>query len=160
MGFTSITIEKYVRKHIKNNPSENEVELRKSLNVALIDYQKGEKCTCGNDIWVVGSASLGNACFTCITGESKPNDDYELDIAIKKGESVQGRRNIQDMNQTQLSGFFDDNGYEINTELINKPSLCSICKNNDNQKEELLCNMTRYDQRDEDEFQCDAFIEK
>lgn len=160
MGFTSITIEKYVRKHIKNNPFENEMELRKSLNFALTDYQKGEKCACGNDIWVVGSASLGNGCFTCITGESQPNDDYEIDLAVKKSENSRGRRNIEEIDKTQLNGFFDDNGYEINADLIKKPPLCAICVNNDNPKEESLCNMTRYDQRGEDEFQCFAFIKK
>jgi len=160
MGFISISINKYVEKHLKNNPSENEMDLRKRLDSAIEAYQNGVRCSCGNDIWVVGSASLGNSCFTCITGESQPNEDYEIDLAIKKRESTQGRKNIEEMDKTQIKGFFDDDGYEINSDLTKKPSLCLICVNNDNPKEEILCNMTRYDQKDEDEFKCFAFMKK
>tara|TARA_R110000868_G_scaffold255231_1_gene511778 strand:+ start:364 stop:657 length:294 start_codon:yes stop_codon:yes gene_type:complete len=86
MGFISISINKYVEKHLINNPFENEMDLRKRLDSAIEAYQNGVRCSCGNDIWVVGSASLGNSCFTCITGESHPNEDFEIDLAIKKRE--------------------------------------------------------------------------
>ena len=84
MGFIPITIDKYVALHLKINPSENEVDLRKHLQSALNDYNNGAKCSCGNDIWVIGSASVGNSCFTCITGESYPTDDYEIDSTVMK----------------------------------------------------------------------------
>ncbi|MFT7612526.1 MAG: hypothetical protein ACI9J3_001489 [Parvicellaceae bacterium] len=158
MGFISISINKYVEKHLINNPSESEMDLRRRLDSAIEDYRNGVRCSCGNDIWVVGSAALGNSCFTCITGESHPNEDYEIDLAIKKRESAHGRKNIAEMDKTQIKGFFDDEGYEINSELIKKPSLCLICRNNDNPKEETLCDMTRHDQKNEDEFKCFAFI--
>lgn len=87
MGFVGIPIEKYIKKHLKSSPSENEKDLRKRLNSALRDYKNGVKCSCGNDIWVIGSASVGNSCFTCITGESQPDSDYEIDSAIKKREN-------------------------------------------------------------------------
>ena len=90
MGFVPITIDKYVAMHLKINPSENEVDLRKHLKSALNDYNNGIKCSCGNDIWVIGSASLGNSCFSCISGESYPIDDYEIDSAIKKRENKKG----------------------------------------------------------------------
>ena len=157
MGFIPISIDKYVKMHLKNNPSENEKELRKRLISTLEDNKNGVKCSCGNDIWVIGSASVGNSCFACITGESFPKDDYEIDIAIKKGQNISGRRHIDDIDPIKIAGFFDDEGYEINTELIKKPSLCIICANNDDPNEELSCNMNRYDQRDEDEFKCFAF---
>ncbi len=160
MEFIPISINKYVEKHLKNNPSENEMDLRRRLDLAIKAYKNGVRCSCGNDIWVIGSASLGNSCFTCITGESYTNEDYEIDLAIKKRESTQGRKNITEIDKTQIKGFFDDEGYEINSELIKKPSLCLICINNDDTKEEILCNMTRYDQRDEDEFNCFAFTKK
>lgn len=83
MGFVSISIDKYIKKHLASNPSENEKDLKKRLNSALNDYKNGVKCTCGNNIWVIGSASVGNGCFTCITGESYPDSDYEIDSAIK-----------------------------------------------------------------------------
>ena len=84
MGFISISIDKYIKKHLDSNPSENEIDLKKRLNSALEDYKNGVKCSCGNDIWVIGSASVGNSCFTCVTGESIPDDDYEISSAINK----------------------------------------------------------------------------
>jgi len=128
--------------------------------LALKSYQNGERCSCGNDIWVIGSASVGNSCFTCITGEGYPTDDYEIDLALKKRESTKGRRHIDEIDNTKIAGFFDDDGYEINTDLIKKPSLCVTCINDDNPYEEPLCNMTRYDQRDENEFKCFAYKKK
>ncbi|RPH31729.1 MAG: hypothetical protein EHM93_12335 [Bacteroidales bacterium] len=142
---------------MKNNPSTNESDLRKGLNKAFADFQDGIKCSCGNDIWVIGSASVGNSCFTCITGESHPIDDYEIDSAIKKSESKKGRRHIDEIDPAKIAGFFDDDGYEINSDLIRKPSICLTCINDDNPKEEMLCNMTRYDQKDDNEFKCFAY---
>ena len=40
---------------------------------------KGEKCICGNPIWIIGSAISGKACFTCITGERDFSDAYEIE---------------------------------------------------------------------------------
>ena len=91
MGFISISIDNYIKKHLKSNPTENEKDLRERINFALRDYQNGKKCSCGNDIWVIGSASVGNSCFTCITGESNPIDDYEIEFAIKKSKYRSGR---------------------------------------------------------------------
>jgi hypothetical protein len=157
MGFIPISINAYIKKHLKNNPSENENDLRKRLNKALTDYKKGIKCSCGNDIWVIGSASVGNSCFSCITGESYPIDDYEIESAIKKRENTKGRRHIDEILPNKIAGFFDDDGYEINTDLIKKPSLCITCINDDNPNEEIFCNMTRYDQKDDKEFKCFAY---
>lgn len=157
MGFIPISIDKYVKLHLKNNHSENEKDLRQRLNSALADYKKGIKCSCGNDIWVIGSASVGNGCFTCITGESYPEDDFEIESAIKKSENKKGRRHIDEIDKTQIAGIFDDDGYEVNIDLIKKPSLCLTCINDDIPDEELLCNMTRYDQRDDEEFRCFAY---
>lgn len=157
MGFIPISINAYIKKNLKNNPDENEKDLRKRLNSALANYKKGIKCSCGNDIWVIGSASAGNICFTCLTGESYPLDDYEIESAIIKRENASGRRHIDEIPPAKISGFFDDDGYEINTDLIKKPSLCITCLNDDNPQEEILCNMTRYDQKDEKEFKCFAY---
>lgn len=157
MGFKSIKIKKYINLHLMNNPTEKRADLEKRLREALTDFQNGIKCSCGNDIWVVGSASVGNSCFSCITGESMPNDDYEIDSAVKKQESKKGQRHIDDIESNKIHGFFDDDGYEINSDLIKKPSLCLICVHNDDPKEEPLCNMTRFDQKDEQEFKCFAY---
>jgi len=157
MGFVAISIDKYIKKHLESNPLEDEKDLRKRLNSALSDFNNGVKCSCGNDLWVIGSASAGNGCFTCITGERYPDSDYEIDSAINKGQNITGSRHIDAMDKSQIHGFFNDDGYEINTELIKKPSLCLTCANNDNPNEELLCIMTRYDQRGSDDFMCFAY---
>lgn len=157
MGFVPISIDKYIKKHLESNPFDNEKDLRERLKFALSDYKNGVKCSCGNDIWVIGSAAVGNSCFTCITGESYPTDDYEIDFALKKSENKKGRRHIDEIDPTKIAGFFDDDGYEINTELIKNPSLCLTCINDDNPNEEMLCNMTRYDQKDDNEFKCFAY---
>ena len=44
MGFIPITINSYIKKHLKNNPGENEKDLRKRLNSALADYKKVPHC--------------------------------------------------------------------------------------------------------------------
>ena len=84
MGFKKISIDKYLELHLKINLSENKTDLEKRLKSALKDYKNGVKCSCGNDIWVIGSAAVGNSCFTCITGESQPNEDYEIESALIK----------------------------------------------------------------------------
>lgn len=159
MGFKKISLEKYVLLHLESNPSENKVDLKKKLNSALQDYNNGVKCSCGNDIWVIGSAVVGNGCFTCITGESEPTDDFEIDSAIKKRPNRKGQKHIDTMKPSEIHGFFDDDGYEINTDLIKKkPSLCLTCLLDNDPNEELFCNMNRFDQQDEKEFICFAYI--
>jgi hypothetical protein len=160
MGFVPISINKFVIKHLENNPTVKEKDLRNNLNEALTCFKKGIKCSCGNDIWVIGSAFAGNSCFTCITGDSFPTDDYEIDSAIIKNENKNGIKHIDNIDKTKISGFFDDEGFEINIDLIKKPSICLTCINDDDAKEELLCNMTRYDQRDDNEFKCFAYKNK
>jgi hypothetical protein len=156
MSFIPVSINAYVKKHLMNNPSENDKDLR-NLNSALADYKKGIKCSCGNDLWVVGSASVGNSCFTCLTGENYPIDDYEIESAINKSENVMGRKHINKIPPSKIRGFFNDDGYEINTDLIKKPSLCITCINDDNPNEKMFCDMTRYDQKDDEEFKCFAY---
>ena len=57
--------------------------------------------------------------------------------------------------------YFDDDGTEINPDLIPKPYLCISCKKDGvSEKEEILCNLTRADQQGEDEFICEAYEQK
>jgi len=60
------------------------------------------------------------------------------------------------------SGLFDDDGNAINIHSIPKPELCVICKSNDieDEEENILCNLNRFDQRNEKEFKCGAFEPK
>ena len=83
-GFVPISLEAYVELHLKSNPGTSRAEITTALRETLEDYKRGAKCSnCGNPIWVIGSALAGNMCFTCITGEAVPEDDYEIDEACR-----------------------------------------------------------------------------
>jgi len=61
----------------------------------------------------------------------------------------------------QLQGrFFDDDGNEINPELIIKPGLCLLCKKDDDPSEYIFCTLTRADQQADSEFRCGAYEKK
>ncbi|MBN2746444.1 MAG: hypothetical protein JXR34_06935, partial [Bacteroidales bacterium] len=55
--------------------------------------------------------------------------------------------------------IFDDDGNRVNMEMIPVPGLCVICKKyqTDDEEEDLLCQLNRFDQQSDDEFICDAF---
>jgi hypothetical protein len=78
MGFVPIKLSDYVDLYLRSNRSETRDQVTRRLQSALAGYKAGSRCHCGAQIWVVGSAEAGNACFTCLTGESGPSQDYEL----------------------------------------------------------------------------------
>ena len=80
-AFKPIALDDYINKHIAANPSDNRSELTANLKAALKAFKAGAKCSCGNPIWVIGSAVTGHACFTCITGEADASEDFEIDEA-------------------------------------------------------------------------------
>ena len=82
-GFTPISIDAYVKLHAQSNRDDKPEDVQAELQRALRDHQSGVKCHCGNPIWVIGSAVAGNACFTCITGKSCPDSDFELAEAME-----------------------------------------------------------------------------
>lgn len=49
--------------------------------------------------------------------------------------------------------FYDDDGKEIDPELVPKPSLCVTCAN-----EERFCVLNWFDQKEEDDFVCGAYV--
>jgi hypothetical protein len=61
------------------------------------------------------------------------------------------------MTEPFKSGFFRDDGSEINPDLIVKPSLCVSCRKDDDPNEVILCTLTRADQEAADDFECFAF---
>jgi len=82
-GFTPISFDAYIDLHMKSNSKDmSREEVVSVLQSALTAHKNGAKCHCGNPIWVIGSAFVGNACFTCITGEAYPDSDYEIDEAM------------------------------------------------------------------------------
>ena len=156
--WTPITIDKYVKLHLKKNPKENEKVLRVRIEAALEDYKNGEKCKCGRDLWIVGSASSPFGCFKCITGKNYPTGDYEIEGAVDKREK-DGRININNMDPGKINGIFDDDGFLINMDSLKKPALCMTCFKNFivDWDENLLCDMNRADQRDYKDFKCGTY---
>jgi hypothetical protein len=80
-GFTPISMDAFVSKHLKSNPDEDRDSITASLKDALDAYKRGVTCSCGAPLWVIGSTVSGYGCFTCITGEAVPDSDYEIDEA-------------------------------------------------------------------------------
>jgi len=78
-GFTLISKDAYVDRFMAANPSELRQDVVSRLDDAINAYREGKRCSCGALIWIVGSAEAGYGCFTCITGEATPDDDYEID---------------------------------------------------------------------------------
>ncbi len=78
--FTPISLNDYVEKHLQSNPDVKRADLLDRLEHAISAHRAGKRCSCGAPIWIVGSADAGLSCFTCITGEHYPNNDYEIDI--------------------------------------------------------------------------------
>jgi hypothetical protein len=157
--WSPISIDKYVKLHLKKNPKENEKVLRVRLEAALDDYKNGIKCQCGKDIWIVGSASASFACFSCITGKDHPRGDYEIDSALDKRDKY-GRRHIDEMDPRKINGMFDDDGYEIRRDTIKMQPLCLTCikNNSDDWEDDILCNLTRADKTKGKEFICGAYV--
>ena len=79
-GFIPISIEAYVAEYVRHNPGVDRDDLAARLRYAAEESARGARCRCGNEIWIVGSAELGQSCFSCITGEAFPDSDYEIDL--------------------------------------------------------------------------------
>lgn len=56
-----------------------------------------------------------------------------------------------------MTPFFNDDGTEIDPDLLSNPDLCLVCKKQDDQNEEIFCILNRIDQRNDDNFNCHAF---
>lgn len=80
--FCPISLDDYIEKHLAGNPSVAREDLAERLRFALAAARAGQRCECGNPIWVIGSAEVGLSCFNCITGEAVPTDDYEIAEAL------------------------------------------------------------------------------
>jgi hypothetical protein len=80
--FTPISLDNYLTLYLYLNPLTNPEDLKTRLAIALTAKHNQQSCACGAEIWVVGSAEAGLACFTCITAEAYPDDDYEIDLLL------------------------------------------------------------------------------
>jgi hypothetical protein len=89
-SFTPIRLEKYVDLHLRANPEVDRTDLIERLQFAIDAYKKGIRCRCGAPLWIIGSAEVGLACFTCITYEAVPDHDYEIDVAEAGASQISG----------------------------------------------------------------------
>jgi hypothetical protein len=79
--FKLISRDEYVDLFLKANPADSRRNVVARLDDAIAAHHDGKRCNCGQPLWIVGSAEAGYGCFTCITGESTPTNDYEIDDA-------------------------------------------------------------------------------
>lgn len=61
----------------------------------------------------------------------------------------------------EISGIYDDDGTKLDPETVPKPSLCLTCRKDDEGgKGLILCLLNRSDQKDEPDFECEAYEPK
>lgn len=53
--------------------------------------------------------------------------------------------------------YYDDDGNELNPDLIPIPQLCHSCRKKEDPNEKILCALNRLDQRNDEEFICYAY---
>ncbi|RYM31487.1 hypothetical protein ERX46_16405 [Brumimicrobium glaciale] len=161
MDFTPISINEYIALHLINNPSHKEEDLRNNLETSLADYNKNVKCSCGEDIWVIGSASLKNGCYTCLTGEKLPTDNYEIDSVVPYFTEADAFTvdDWGDFNLDFLGGgnYRDDDGTIIDPDSYPTPKMCLSCKNFIRKSQRVLCTLNKISQEPGEEFQCGSF---
>lgn len=84
-GFVPIKLDDYVNLHLRANPGTGRADLVKRLQYAIGAFKSGVRCGCGEPIWIIGSAEAGLSCFTCITGDAVPDNDYEIEVTESGG---------------------------------------------------------------------------
>ncbi len=89
-GFVPISLKRYVEIHVRANPGTDREDLARRLRYALDADARGVVCRCGSPIWIVGSSVAGLSCFTCITGEPSPSNDYEI-VPVKNARKHRAR---------------------------------------------------------------------
>jgi len=108
MGFVPIRMDEFIKLHRKSNPGERPDEFITLLRRSVADARQGARCHCGAPIWAIGSAVVGNACFTCITGEADPSSDYEIDEVLKgRGGETLAAQGVADDQQAKPSDRAD-----------------------------------------------------
>lgn len=145
-GFIPIEFENYIERHLEINPNDNPAEIRIALLSMLQEHHKGTQCaSCGKPLWVIGSAISGRlACFSCLSGEPSPDDDYELLEAcgtVKITDNLEGAqwKNVVELfeavtgsrrNEREIQTSFESN--PLNLYLWDKEKLIgfgSVCGN-------------------------------
>ncbi len=164
MDFTPISINNYLALHLKNNPSANEAKLRSKLDRILSEFNEGIKCDCGNPLWVIGSALLGMGCYSCLTGEKLPTENFEIDIVVteKTHFTEADAFTVNDWGEFDLSfleegNYNDDYGNRIDPNLYPTPRMCLSCKNFILKSQRVLCTLNKISQEVGEKFECGGF---
>ncbi len=84
-GFNPISLLDYVELHMRSNLGTDRAELLDQLEYAIAAFRRGVRCQCGAPIWIIGSSQAGLACFSCITQEAVPDNDYEIAVDTEDG---------------------------------------------------------------------------
>jgi hypothetical protein len=79
---------------------------------------------------------------------------------MKDDRRDEGFEDFTDDEDEPIDGYFDDDGNKLNPDLIPKPGLCLLCKNDDNPNQTIECNLNRLDQDGELDFKCGAYVPK
>ncbi len=77
-GYRPVSVEQFIKQYLRNNADAKPDVVRKGIEDALAAWRQGVHCSCGNPLWVAGSAVAGYGCFRCITGSDRPDGDPEL----------------------------------------------------------------------------------
>ncbi len=78
-GFSPIELEDYLDRHMESNPSDDRTLVEQKIKKMISIHKEGGRCQCGNEIWIIGSAVMDfPQCFSHITGEATPDDDFEI----------------------------------------------------------------------------------
>lgn len=164
MNFTPISKQEYVALHLMNNPSTNEAELRNKLDRVLSDFNEGIKCDCGSPLWVIGSASLGMGCYSCLTGEELPTENFEIDsVVVQETPFTEADAfTVNDWGEFDLDflgegNYNDDYGNRIDPDSYPTPKMCLSCKNFILKSQRVLCTLNKISQEVGKDFECGGF---
>jgi len=75
-----ISKENYIALYLQQYTEYTKDQLTNLIDEKIRLKRDGLQCSCGNKIWVVGSAvSNRNICFKCLIGHDNSSEDYEID---------------------------------------------------------------------------------
>src|SRR5260370_26487135 len=83
MGFVPIRMDEFIKLHRKSNPGERPDEFIRLLRLSVADARQGARCHCGAPIWAIGSAVVGNACFSSRNGAADPSSGHATYQGLK-----------------------------------------------------------------------------
>lgn len=153
------------RRHYEVGMRIAELSLGKDFNGllpwGLLDNRPYLRCLHGYGlcVWKLGRAAEARCIFKRILWLN-PMDNQGVRFLLadidcgKPWEDDETDANSTDEPHLQ---YFDDDGSEINPDLISKPSLCLSCRHDNDPEQEVLCNLNRMDHQDDQDFKCGAF---